>query len=80
MNLNYDNSKTLILEMETENYELKDKIMINQNGLIGSTRKKKEDNDNSVYFGYKETGNTVIHFRYIILFNRMKILIIIYLS
>lgn len=41
MNLNYDNSKTLILEMETENYELKDKIMINQNGLIGSTRKKK---------------------------------------
>ena len=56
------------------------KIMINQNGLIGSTRKKKEDNDNSVFFGYKDAGNTVIHFCYIILFNRMKILIIIYLS
>ena len=80
MNLNYDNSKTLILEMETENYELKDKIMINQNGLIGTSRIKKEDNDNSVYFGYKEAENTVIHFCYIILFNRMKILIIIYLS
>ena len=81
MNLNYDSSKTLILEMETENHELKDKIMINQNGLIGSSRIKKEDNDNSVYFGYKEAENTVIHFCYIILFiNRVKILIIIYLS
>ena len=80
-NLNYDIDKNLILEMETENHELKDKIMINQNGLIGSSRIKKEDNDNSVYFGYKEAENTVIHFCYIILFiNRVKILIIIYLS
>ena len=53
MNLNYDNSKTLILEMETENHEKKDKIIIDQNGLIGSLRNKKEENDNSVYFGYK---------------------------
>ena len=53
MNLNYDNSKTLIIEMETENHEKKDKILIDQNGLIGSLRNKKEENDNSVYFGYK---------------------------
>ena len=53
MNLNYDNSKTLILEMETENHEKKDKIIIDQNGLVGTLRNKKEENDNSVYFGYK---------------------------
>ena len=64
MNLNYDNSKILILEMETENQEKKDKIIIDQNGLIGSLRNKKEENDNSVYFGYKlpDTDNDVIKY------------------
>ena len=35
MNLNYDSSKALILEMKTEIHKLKDKIMINQTDLIG---------------------------------------------
>lgn len=64
MNLNYDSSKTLILEMETENHELKDKIMINQTGLIGSLRHKTDENDNTVYFGYKEPDSNVIHCLY----------------
>ena len=60
MNLNYDNSKTLIIEMETDNQEKKDKIIITPNGLIGSLRKNREDNDNFVYFGYKEPNDNVI--------------------
>ena len=59
MNLNYDNSKTLLLEMETENHEKKDKIIIGQNGLLGTQINKKDSNDNSVYFGYKLPDNTV---------------------
>lgn len=65
MNLNYDNEKTLILEMETENHEKKDKIIITPNGLIGSLRKKKEQNDNCIYFGYKEAEDIVIIYYYI---------------
>ena len=60
MNLNYDDSKTLILEMETENHETKDKIIITPNGLIGSLRKNREDNDNFAYFGYKDPNDIVI--------------------
>jgi hypothetical protein len=60
MNLNYDNAKVLILEMETENHEKKDKIIIAQNGLLNSQNNKKDPNDNSVYFGFKLPDNTVI--------------------
>ena len=59
MNLNYDNSKTLILEMETENHEKKDRIMINKNGLVDSIRTKNKENDNSVYFGINELNDNV---------------------
>ena len=60
MNLNYDDSKTLIMEMETENHETKDKIIITPNGLVGSLRKNREDNDNFAYFGYKAPNDIVI--------------------
>ena len=60
MNLNYDDSKTLILEMETENHETKDKIIVTPNGLVGSLRKNREDNDNIAYFGYKDPNDIVI--------------------
>ena len=53
-------SKTLIIEMETDNQEKKDKIIITPNGLVGSLRKNGEENDNFVYFGYKEPDNIVI--------------------
>ena len=46
--------------METENHETKDKIIITPNGLIGSLRKNREDNDNFAYFGYKDPNNIVI--------------------
>ena len=39
--------------METDNHETKDKIIITQNGMQNSNRNKKDENDNSVYFGYK---------------------------
>ena len=67
MNLNYDNSKTLIIEMETDNQEKKDKIIITPNGLVGSLRKNREENDNFVYFGYKEPNDIVIILLYNIL-------------
>ena len=59
MNLNYDNSKTLILEMETENHEKKDRIVINKNGLVDSLRMKSKENDNSVYFGVNDLNDKV---------------------
>ena len=58
----FENNKPM--EMETENHELKDKIMINQTGLIGSLRHKTDENDNTVYFGYKEPDINVIHCLY----------------
>jgi len=72
MNLNYDNCKTLVLEMVTENREKKDKIIITQDGLVGSKRMKKDENDNNVYFGYKENGEKVNNYCiiYIILYYR----------
>ena len=37
--------------METDNHEIKDKLIITTQGLIGSKRTKKENNeDDSVYF------------------------------
>ena len=51
--LNYDIDKTLILEMETENHKTKDTLTITPNGLINSLRTKKDIDDLSVYFGYK---------------------------
>ena len=53
MDLNYEPEKNLILEMETENHESKDQITITPNGMINSLRINKNDNDTSVYFGYK---------------------------
>ena len=56
INLNYDNGKILIIEMETDNHEIKDKLIITTQGLIGSKRTKKENNeDDSVYFGSKDS-------------------------
>ena len=84
INLNYDNGKVLILEMETDNHEIKDKIIITASGLINSQKIKKENNeDESIYFGSKEPNEEpVIHifliiYKYIFYFFRMEILIII---
>ena len=56
INLNYDIGKVLIIEMETDNHEIKDKLIITTQGLIGSKRTKKENNeDDSVYFGSKDS-------------------------
>jgi len=46
--------------METENHETKDKIIVTPNGLVGSLRKNREDNDNIAYFGYKDPNDIVI--------------------
>jgi hypothetical protein len=41
--------------METDNHEIKDKLIITSSGLIGSQRTKKENNeDDCVYFGSKD--------------------------
>ena len=67
INLNYDNGKVLILEMETDNHEIKDKLIITSQGLIGSKRTKKENNeDDSVYFGSKESEEEAVN-KYIII-------------
>ena len=55
INLNYDNGKVLILEMETENQEYKDRIVITPSGLQNSKKTKSDNNDDeSIYFGMKE--------------------------
>ena len=47
--------------METDNHEIKDKLMITTSGLIGSQRAKKENNeDDSVYFGFKDPDNEAV--------------------
>ena len=61
LNLNYDSAKILIIDMETESHEKQDKITITPEGLSGSLRKKKNQNDNCAYFGYKEIGENVIY-------------------
>lgn len=53
-------TKILILELETESHEKRDKITITPDGLLGSMRKKKDKNDNNVYFGYREGNDIVI--------------------
>ena len=68
MNLNYDNLKTLILEMETENHEKKDRIVINKNGLVDSLRMKNKENDNSVYFGINDLNDKVNKLLYNIIY------------
>ena len=53
--MNYDNGKVLILEMETENHEVKDTIIITSSGLQNSKRTKTANSDDeSIYFGSKE--------------------------
>ncbi len=39
--------------METEDHSVKDTLTITPNGLINSLRTKKDIDDLSVYFGYK---------------------------
>ena len=47
--------------METDNHEIRDKIMIKASGLIGSKRIKKENcEDDSIYFGYKEPEEDIV--------------------
>jgi hypothetical protein len=62
LDLNYDKEKILILEMETDNHEAKDKLIITSSGLIGSLRTKTSNFDeSSVYFGYKEQENYIVN-------------------
>lgn len=42
--------------METDNHEIKDQLIIKPNGLIGSLRNKKED-DEFTFFGYNSFNN-----------------------
>ena len=52
--------------METDSHEIKDKLMITPQGLIGSKRTKKEnDEDDSIYFGAKEANDDPVN-KYII--------------
>ena len=68
LQLNYDKEKILILEMETENHEAKDKLIITPSGLIGSLRNKAYNSEDSiVYFGYKEQEEYIVN-KYIITF------------
>lgn len=39
--------------MQTEDHQTKDTLTITPNGLINSLRQKKDNDDLSVYFGYK---------------------------
>ena len=68
LQLNYDKEKILILEMEIENHEAKDKLIITPSGLIGSLRNKAYNTENSiVYFEYKEQEEYIVN-KYIITF------------
>ena len=64
MNLNYEPEKNLILEMETENHEIRDKITITPNGMINSLREKNKENDSTTYFGYKFEEGTLNNIDY----------------
>ena len=59
-NLNYDIDKNLILEMETENRQTKDILTITPNGLVNSFRTKNDNDDLSVYFGYKSPDDEIV--------------------
>jgi len=55
--------------METENHEIKDKLIITSSGLQGSKRIKNDStNDGSVYFGSKESEEEPVNYIYIIKF------------
>jgi hypothetical protein len=70
--------------METDNHEIKDKIIITTSGLINSQKIKKENNeDESIYFGSKEPNEEPVTSIFLIIYDyifyyRMEILIIIY--
>ena len=53
MNLNYGPEKNLILEMETENHEIRNQIIITPSGMVGTFRNKLSENDTNTFFGYK---------------------------
>ena len=59
-NLNYDIDKNLILELETEDHITKDTLTITPNGLVNSFRTKKDSDDLSVYFGYKNPKDNAV--------------------
>ena len=80
MNINYDNGKVLVLEMETENHEVKDKLIITSTGLRGSKRTKTDNNDDdAIYFGSKDLEEDPVNQYKFYIFYRMEKLIIIYL-
>ena len=79
INLNYDNEKVLILEMETENHETQDKLIITKTGLVDSLRRKRESSDDYVvYFGYKEHDNDTVNyiFNYLLIYRKETLIII----
>jgi len=46
--------------METENHMTKDTLTITPNGLEHSLRTKKDSDDLSVYFGYKNPEDNIV--------------------
>ena len=46
--------------METEDHSIKDILTISPNGLINSLRTKKDIDDLSVYFGYKNPEDEIV--------------------
>ena len=53
--------------METENHEIKDKLIITSSGLQGSKRTKNDStDDDSIYFGSKESEEESVNHIYII--------------
>ncbi len=46
--------------METENHQTKDILTITPNGLVNSFRTKNDNDDLSVYFGYKSPDDEIV--------------------
>ena len=56
--------------METDNHEIKDKIIITTSGLINSQKLKKENNeDESIYFGSKDPNEEPVNHKFLIIYN-----------
>ena len=56
--------------METDNHEIKDKLMITSSGLIGSQKIKTENNDEDcILFGAKEPDEEPVNKYFIIISN-----------
>ena len=54
--------------METDNHEIKDKLMITSSGLIGSQKTKKDNNDEDcILFGAKEPDEEPVNKYFIII-------------